>query len=174
VPGRSFSRDGLCLCGLAVAVHYDRQNRRRSCEETRRLAGFLAEPLAPPALPGIPDEGALQIDRQEVRSSNIRSLGWAPVTRPAGVETAPGAITPGPASHSAEERETAPAGHGDRVIFGLLDVEFLNGSLYRYDHVPASVYLAILGAPSPGAAFAACLKAGGYSFLQLRPAHVRR
>lgn len=29
------ARTGACLCGLKVAYHFDSQNRKLSCEETR-------------------------------------------------------------------------------------------------------------------------------------------
>jgi len=53
------------------------------------------------------------MQRQSVASRNVKSIGYAPVTR-------------------------------------ILEVEFLNGSVYRYLGVPSSVYSGLMAASSKG------------------------
>jgi hypothetical protein len=51
---------------------------------------------------------------------------------------------------------------------GVLEVEFLTGSIYQYQGVPASVYEGLMSAPSHGKYFAAYIKKGPYSYAQIR------
>lgn len=153
------NREGVCICGAAVAAHYDRWNRRLACLEVRRLAEAQAEALAQAgeALQGpVTAFGELvppgaeadivgrlrafepwpEIERRKVNSSNIVSIGFSMPDL--------------------------------RLRTGLLDVEFVNGSVYRYFDVPASVHAAIMSAPSIGGRFAALVKAAGFEAEQLR------
>ncbi|MEW6765240.1 MAG: KTSC domain-containing protein [Pseudomonadota bacterium] len=49
-----------------------------------------------------------------------------------------------------------------------LEVEFLNGGLYSYSGVPASVHAGIMSASSHGSYFDAYIKEGGYPCTKLR------
>ncbi len=49
-----------------------------------------------------------------------------------------------------------------------LEVEFLNGGLYSYSGVPASVHAGLMSASSHGSYFDAKIKKAGYPFKQLR------
>lgn len=50
----------------------------------------------------------------------------------------------------------------------ILEIEFLNGSIYRYFHVPQSEYQGLMRAPSHGRYFDANIKKGGYNFSRIR------
>ena len=52
-----------------------------------------------------------------------------------------------------------------------LEVEFRNGSLYRYADVPAKVYEAVVAAPSVGRALHALVVKGGYSYVKVADDH---
>lgn len=56
---------------------------------------------------------------------------------------------------------------------GRLEVEFANGSVYRYEDVPAALFLGLLEAPSIGAYFHRAIKCGGFVFAQLQPARAK-
>lgn len=49
-----------------------------------------------------------------------------------------------------------------------LEVEFLNGSVYSYAGVPASVHAGLMAASSHGSYFDAHVKKAGYPFTRLR------
>ena len=49
-----------------------------------------------------------------------------------------------------------------------LEVEFLNGGLYQYFGVPASVHAGLMAASSHGSYFDAHIKKGPYRFRKLR------
>ena len=49
-----------------------------------------------------------------------------------------------------------------------LEIEFLNGGLYSYSGVPASVHASLMSASSHGSYFDANIKKGGYPFKKLR------
>jgi hypothetical protein len=49
-----------------------------------------------------------------------------------------------------------------------LEVEFLNGGLYSYSGVPASVHPGLISAASHGSYFDANIKKGGYPYTKLR------
>lgn len=49
-----------------------------------------------------------------------------------------------------------------------LEVEFLDGGLYRYSGVPASVHAGLMSASSHGSYFDANIKKGGYPYTKLR------
>lgn len=50
----------------------------------------------------------------------------------------------------------------------VLEVEFLNGGLYSYSGVPASVHAGLMSASSHGSYFNAYIKKGGYPYTKLR------
>ena len=49
-----------------------------------------------------------------------------------------------------------------------LEIEFLNGGLYRYSGVPVSVHASLMSASSHGSYFDANIKKGGYPYTKLR------
>ena len=49
-----------------------------------------------------------------------------------------------------------------------LEIEFLNGGLYRYSGVPASVHAGLMSASSHGSYFDANIKKCGYPYTKLR------
>ncbi len=49
-----------------------------------------------------------------------------------------------------------------------LEVEFLNGGLYSYSGVPASVHAGLMSAPFHGSYFDANIKKAGYAYRKLR------
>lgn len=49
-----------------------------------------------------------------------------------------------------------------------LEIEFLNGGLYSYAGVPASVHAGLMAASSHGSYFDAHIKKAGYRFTKLR------
>lgn len=55
---------------------------------------------------------------------------------------------------------------------GTVEVEFMNGAIWQYADVPASVALDVIGARSVGAAFAAQIK-GKYDGTMVQPARVK-
>lgn len=63
------------------------------------------------------------MERQIVKSSNIRSMGWAPLADGGGAQ------------------------------LGTMEVEFTNGSIYEYANVPYSIFDGVRSAPSVGGAF---------------------
>lgn len=71
------------------------------------------------------------MNRIPVSSSNLRSVGYDPITQ-------------------------------------TLEVEFLNGGLYRYSGVPASVYSGLMSAASHGSYFDTHVKKAGYPCTKLR------
>jgi hypothetical protein len=50
----------------------------------------------------------------------------------------------------------------------VLEVEFLNGSIYQYSGVPESEYRGLMSASSHGSYFNANIKNGGYSYHKVR------
>lgn len=50
----------------------------------------------------------------------------------------------------------------------ILEIEFINGSIYKYFSVPSSVYLGLMAASSHGAYFDQHVKKAGYSCQKLR------
>lgn len=50
----------------------------------------------------------------------------------------------------------------------ILEIEFKNGSIYRYRDVPESVYSGLLKAESAGKFFNSNIKNGGYSFSKIK------
>lgn len=48
-----------------------------------------------------------------------------------------------------------------------LEVEFLNGTVYQYSGVPASVYQGLMSASSHGSYLDQYVKKGGYSYRQV-------
>lgn len=50
----------------------------------------------------------------------------------------------------------------------ILEVEFLDGRVYRYSGVPQEEHLGLMGADSHGKYFNAHIKDGGYSYRRLR------
>ncbi|MBD1834456.1 KTSC domain-containing protein [Cyanobacteria bacterium FACHB-472] len=50
----------------------------------------------------------------------------------------------------------------------ILEVEFLNGSIYKYFGVPSSVYLGLMAASSHGSYFDQHVKKAGYSCQKVR------
>ena len=49
----------------------------------------------------------------------------------------------------------------------ILEIEFLNGSIYRYFHVSEGVYRGLMSAPSHGQYFDTYIKNGGYSYTRV-------
>lgn len=49
-----------------------------------------------------------------------------------------------------------------------LEIEFHNGSVYRYADIPSSEYRALMAADSKGRYFNANIKSGGYSYRRVR------
>lgn len=49
-----------------------------------------------------------------------------------------------------------------------LEVEFLNGGIYSYSGVPASVHAALMSASSHGSYFDLHIKKAGYSYRKIR------
>lgn len=50
------------------------------------------------------------------------------------------------------------AAAGYDSFFSVLTIEFVNGAIYRYYHVPAYIYTEFLDAPSKGRYFSQCIK----------------
>lgn len=50
----------------------------------------------------------------------------------------------------------------------ILEIEFLNGGLYSYSGVPASVHASLMAASSHGSYFDTHVKKAGYPFKKLR------
>ena len=49
----------------------------------------------------------------------------------------------------------------------ILEVEFLNGTVYQYYDVPQSIYDGLMAADSHGKYFAAYIKKGGFRYAQV-------
>ena len=49
-----------------------------------------------------------------------------------------------------------------------LEVEFLDGSVYEYSHVPEQVYRGLMAASSHGGYFDEHVKKGGYAYRKVR------
>ena len=49
----------------------------------------------------------------------------------------------------------------------ILEIEFLNGSVYRYSGVPESLYLGLMSASSHGSYFDSYIKKGGFSYRRI-------
>ncbi|MBF0192081.1 MAG: KTSC domain-containing protein [Magnetococcales bacterium] len=56
---------------------------------------------------------------------------------------------------------------GHEPLSGVLEVEFCNGSIYQYSHVPEDVFLQLLNASSKGGFLAQRIK-DHYSFRKVR------
>ena len=50
----------------------------------------------------------------------------------------------------------------------VLEIEFLNGSVYQYANVPERIYAELLSAPSHGKYFDANIKKAGYAYTRIR------
>lgn len=50
----------------------------------------------------------------------------------------------------------------------ILEIEFLNGSIYQYFRVPAEIYAGLMSARSKGQYFDAYIKKGNYEFKKVR------
>lgn len=50
----------------------------------------------------------------------------------------------------------------------ILEIEFLNGGLYQYYHVPKSVYKGLMNADSHGKYFDQNVKKAGYRYRKIR------
>ena len=50
----------------------------------------------------------------------------------------------------------------------ILEIEFLNGSIYQYFEVPENIYAGLMSAGSHGRYFDAYVKKGGYSFSRVK------
>jgi hypothetical protein len=50
----------------------------------------------------------------------------------------------------------------------ILEVEFLNGSIYQYFGVPQHLYLGLMNASSHGEYLDAYIKKGGFRYLKVR------
>lgn len=50
----------------------------------------------------------------------------------------------------------------------ILEIEFLNGSVYQYFDVPSNIYSGLMSASSHGRYFDAYIKKGGYSYRQIK------
>jgi hypothetical protein len=50
----------------------------------------------------------------------------------------------------------------------LLEIEFLNGSIYQYSGVPSSIYDGLMAASSHGSYFDQHIKKAGYSYTKIR------
>jgi len=48
-----------------------------------------------------------------------------------------------------------------------LEVEFKNGTIYQYDHVPVDVYAELMTAESHGSYFSKNVKNGGFAFRRI-------
>lgn len=48
-----------------------------------------------------------------------------------------------------------------------LEIEFVDGSIYRYFAVPEGLYRGLLSAPSHGQYFDVYIKKGGYSYMKV-------
>lgn len=57
---------------------------------------------------------------------------------------------------------------GYDTVTSKLEIEFLNGGLYQYSNVPASVHAGLMSASSHGSYFDANIKKAGYQFTKLR------
>jgi len=59
-------------------------------------------------------------------------------------------------------RQRIPSSHirsiGHDIKTGLLEVEFVNGSVYQYQNVPHAAYREIITRPSAGATFDSLIK----------------
>lgn len=49
----------------------------------------------------------------------------------------------------------------------ILEVEFLNRSVYQYFGVPESIYNGLMNAPSHGSYFDECIKKAGYAYQRI-------
>jgi hypothetical protein len=50
----------------------------------------------------------------------------------------------------------------------ILEIEFLNGSVYQYFNVPENIHSGLMNAASHGSYFAAHIKKGGFSYKKIR------
>jgi hypothetical protein len=50
----------------------------------------------------------------------------------------------------------------------VLEIEFVNGTIYQYFNVPESIYSGLMGASSHGRYFDAYIKKGGFAYKQIR------
>lgn len=50
----------------------------------------------------------------------------------------------------------------------ILEVEFVNGSVYQYSNVPIHIYQGLMNADSHGIYFNAYVKKAGYSYQEIR------
>ncbi len=50
----------------------------------------------------------------------------------------------------------------------VLEIEFLNGSIYQYFNVPNHIYTGLMAAGSHGSYFDAYIKQGGYHYRKIR------
>ena len=57
---------------------------------------------------------------------------------------------------------------GYNPVTKILEIEFLNGSVYQYYDVPQSVYDGLMKAESHGKFFYANIRQGGYSYRKIR------
>ena len=168
-----------CVCGVPVADHFDRKRGRLACPEARRLmiAGALARrydrlldgrPLAEvdaawrkePAyqlFPRLAAEALAAIQLQHAEAAGLRD--W-PIDR-----------RPVKSSNILSVGYMVPFGD---PAHGVLDVEFLDGSVSRYYHVPQSAYTAIMNAPSIGKAFHALVRTQDFPWQQLAPSRKER
>lgn len=73
---------------------------------------------------------------------------------------------PHPPKHSMYRTRVASsnlASVGYDALSRTLEVEFINGSVYRYSGVPENVYRGLMSAPSHGSYFETFVKKAGYS-----------
>lgn len=94
------------------------------------------------------------MNRQAVTSSNIKSIGW---------------------EHQPTSRGSVDV-EGQRIEFGLLEAEYINGSVYQYKDVPHGVYARIMAAngpdkagPTVGQLWYQLIRLGGYEYKQVEP-----
>lgn len=50
----------------------------------------------------------------------------------------------------------------------VLEIEFLNGSIYQYFNVPSHIHSGLMAASSHGSYFDAYIKKGGYRYRKIR------
>lgn len=50
---------------------------------------------------------------------------------------------------------------------GVLEIEFLNGSVYQYSSVPESLYNGLINASSHGSYFDSYIKKGGFAYRRI-------
>lgn len=65
-------------------------------------------------------------------------------------------------------RSSHLASVGYEVSTATLEIEFLDGSIYQYFHVPATVHRGLMSADSHGTFFDAQVKKAGYSYRKMR------